>query len=68
MTSQSDFKKHLFRYNYDGKTWGFDIPATSREDAQRRLAAMTRATYDGELALSIPVGKPISRFIAWLRG
>ncbi len=50
-----EFKKYLFSYGHNGKQWGFDIPATSEQDARARLAKMQFAHYDGELVLTIPV-------------
>jgi len=51
----NEFKTYLFSYTHNGKKWGFELPATSQEDAQLRLSKIARARFDGELVASIPV-------------
>ena len=38
----------MFEYYHDGATWGIDIPAWSKEDAQSRINKMSFARYVGE--------------------
>jgi len=49
------FRTFLFSYQHNDKTWGFDVQATSAEDAQARLAKMARGTYEGTLIAAVPV-------------
>jgi hypothetical protein len=53
MTTSPTFETYLFRYRYDGKEWGFEIKATSLDDAKARLSQMCFARYDGVLKYSI---------------
>lgn len=54
-TSPTDFETYLFRYRHDGKEWGFEIKATSLDDAKARLSRMTFARYEGVLKMSIEI-------------
>lgn len=49
------FKTYLFRYQHNGAAWGFEVKATSPEDAKARLSKIANARYDGVLVMSIPV-------------
>ena len=49
---------YLFRYFYDNAWWSLEIPAYSKEDAEKRVACLTDAKYDGVLELEIEV--PVS--------
>jgi hypothetical protein len=64
MNSLEKFQTYLFSYRHNGANWAFDIQATSPEDAKARLAKIARASYDGELKVSIPVPDPRR---GWLR-
>ena len=48
-------KTYLFSYSHNGARWELRIQADSAEDAQQRLNRIPYATYDGELALEIPI-------------
>lgn len=74
-----DLKEHLFRYRYEGRTYGFSLDASSPADAKERLKQLTFAQYDGELVARIPVpgvprfavpiiGGLLTRWFAWSRG
>lgn len=65
MTSQVDrLKTYLFSYQHNGASWGFEIHASSPEDAKARLSKMAKARYDGVLVASIPV--PGGGFVRWV--
>ena len=66
------FQTHLLSYPYQGGQWGFELRATSQEDAEARIAAMHNyGQYDGILMGEIPAGIPGAglwvRFICWWR-
>jgi len=64
MNSQSDkFKTYLFKYQHEGATWGFDVQASSLEDAKARLSKISRAQYEGILSISIPVSSGLFTWI-----
>jgi hypothetical protein len=67
---EEKYKTYVFNYPYKGQTWGFDIKATSPEDAQARLKALAWAEYDGELGLviEVPMGNWLLKFWNWLTG
>jgi hypothetical protein len=48
------FSRYLFEYRHDGSEWGIEIVATSPQDAQDRLKAISWAHYKGEIAAKIP--------------
>ena len=48
-------RRYLFSYSFNGEQYCFDIPASSIQEAERRLGAMQWATYDGELHDEIAV-------------
>jgi len=58
------FNTYLFSYRHAGAVWGFEIKASSPEDAKARVAKLVFATYEGELVTRIPVG-PFPRW--WAR-
>ncbi len=68
MTSKVDgLKTYLFSYQHSGATWGFEIKASSPEDAKARLSKIANARYDGVLVASIPVPDLRgNRLIGWL--
>jgi hypothetical protein len=62
---------YLYEYDWDGSTWGFDIVAPSKEEADARLKRLPLARYvgqrDGE---PIPANFASSVYvwaITWLR-
>ena len=50
----SEFKNYLVSYRLDGAQWNIELPATSFEDAERRLSQLTFGRVDGELIASMP--------------
>jgi hypothetical protein len=63
-----DMRTHLFRYNYDGKVWQFEIRAHDEQDAKDRLARLAFASYMGVRVATIPVVlSPIAPVAVWLR-
>jgi len=71
MSDNSRFKTFIGSYNYQGSSWGFEILAENREDAEARFSAMHWGQIDGELIAKIPAVVPgtgvFPRFICWLR-
>jgi hypothetical protein len=61
-SNSSRYKIYLCDYQYNGHKWSIEIPATSFEDARKRLNALRCGEIVGELKLSIPV--PIH--LTWL--
>ncbi|MEL7720947.1 hypothetical protein AAG598_12965 [Citromicrobium bathyomarinum] len=55
-------------YRYDGAQWNIEVPATSIEDAQRRLGQLHFGRVDGEVIAHVPgsIG-PIAELVARLR-
>lgn len=49
------FRRYLFEYRHEGSEWGIEIMATSPQDAQERLKALSWARYKGTVAATIPV-------------
>ena len=49
--SSEGYDTYLCSYDYDGRRWSVDFPATSFHDAQKRLKAMAKGTVDGYQAL-----------------
>lgn len=63
----SEFKTFLASYGIDGHQFGFEIQATSFEDAQRRLDAIKAwGRIDGELQFIVPASGLFGRFLGWL--
>ena len=64
----SKMQTHLFSYRHDGKHWELGIKAENADDARRRIAALTYASYDGILVVKIPaVLGPFSLLAVWIR-
>lgn len=65
----NEFKTYLFSYSHNGKRWGFELPATSQEDAKVRLSKIANAQLDGELVASIPLpgGGLLHRLLRFFR-
>lgn len=62
----NEFKTYLFSYNHNGKRWGFELPATSQDDARVRLSKIACAKLDGELVASIPMPSGlVNRLLRW---
>tara|TARA_R110001592_G_scaffold229029_2_gene485642 strand:+ start:177 stop:425 length:249 start_codon:yes stop_codon:yes gene_type:complete len=66
--SMSDFKNYLVSYRYDGGQWNIELPATSIEDARRRLSQLHFGQLEGELIANIPGSMgPLAILAAWVR-
>lgn len=50
----TEFKTYLVSYRHDGGEWNIELPATSLEDAQRRLGQLHFGRVDGEIIATIP--------------
>ena len=63
-------KTYLFRYNYNGGQYGFEIPADSLDEAWERVGAIRNMPvgYDGTLEAKIPaaVGWWVPLYV-WVR-
>ena len=68
--SEPKYKTYLFEYPYRGDRWGFEIMATSPEDAEARFKALPWGQYSGELIHSVEVkeGGFWDRLWRWLAG
>lgn len=49
-----EFKNYLVSYRHDGAQWNIELPATSIEDAERRLGQLHFGRVDGEIVANIP--------------
>jgi hypothetical protein len=64
----SGFKPFLFSYWYEGAEWNIEVPARSREDAKKRVSALTLARCDGEVIARMPAALgPVARILAFIR-
>ncbi|MBF5090464.1 hypothetical protein F1640_10650 [Novosphingobium sp. NBM11] len=62
------FKHFLVSYRLDGAQWNIEIPATSFEDAERRLSQIHFGRVEGEVIATVPgVMGPIAGLAAWIR-
>lgn len=50
----SDMKRFLVSYRHDGAQWNIELPATSFEDAERRLSQLHFGRVDGEVVATLP--------------
>jgi hypothetical protein len=68
--NEPKYKTYLFEYPYNGDRWGFEIMATSPEDAVARFKQIPWGQYSGELVHSIEVkdGGALSHLFRWLGG
>lgn len=55
MPSPYCFHTFLLSYRHAGKTWGFEILATSTEDVRARLSKMATGKHEANLFASVPV-------------
>lgn len=53
------YETYLCEYRYKGEAWGFQIQATSQEDAEARLKAMGWAKVNGMVGFTIPGWAPM---------
>lgn len=62
------FKRFLVSYRLDGAQWNIEIPATSLEDAERRLGQLHFGRVEGEVIATMPSAMgPIAGLAAWFR-
>lgn len=62
------FKTYLVSYRHDGAQWNIELPATSQEDAERRLSQLTFGRVDGEIVAKIPASAgPLVMLLTRLR-
>jgi len=54
--AERKFQTYLFEYEYDGSTWGFEMKASTPEDAEARVQKLPWARYVGELKATFPIG------------
>lgn len=54
-SNSTQYQIYLCDYQYDGHKWSVEIPATSFEDAQNRLKALSKGEIVGHLKLAISV-------------
>lgn len=47
--TNTPFKTYGFNYEYKGKQYAFDVLASSYDEATEQVAAMSRASFFGEL-------------------
>jgi hypothetical protein len=60
---------HLFSYRFADARWTLEIKAKDANEARERLKALAWATYDGELAATVPIApRRAIRLFDWLRG
>lgn len=52
-------KNYGFNYTHDGKNYAFHVVATSAEEAESKVRAMSAATPFGELQESLPMPMPM---------
>lgn len=50
----TEFKRYLVSYRHDGAQWNIEVPATSQQDAERRLSQIHFGKVDGEIIANIP--------------
>jgi hypothetical protein len=65
----NEYKVYLFEYPYKGDRWGFEIKATSPEDAEARFKQIPWGKYSGELLFSHEVSQDglLHQIIDWFR-
>lgn len=66
MTDET-YQTYIFEYPYKGRRWGFEIMATSPEDAEARFKALQWGEYQGRLIASVDVPNLFDRIWKWLR-
>ncbi len=61
-------QRYLFSYDFRGDRYSLEVVADSPAAAQAKVAAMSRATLDGEVAFSLHVPFSPQGFLARLFG
>ncbi|WP_426879041.1 hypothetical protein [Glaesserella parasuis] len=61
-------KCYAVSYSFDGKKWATEVYANSFEEAQEKVKAMSQATVDGEIHLSVYIPEnPLSKIARLMR-
>jgi hypothetical protein len=64
--SDQEYKTYIGSYRHQGSEWSFEIQATSREDAEKRLMAIAcNGRIDGEVVLKVELKE--NRLPAWTK-
>lgn len=59
---------YSFSYRHDDATWGFEVWASSPEDARAKVSKMAYATDDGVMVAKLPVlAGPLAKAITRIR-
>lgn len=68
--SEDYYKTYLFEYPYKGDRWGFELMATSPEDAEARFKALPWGEYKGELVFrtDVPAAGFFVKLWNWFKG
>jgi len=61
-------KRYTFSYVFEREEWAGEVWADSKEEAQRKVRAMSSGIVEGELMFDIRVPNFIGRIAEWLRG
>lgn len=56
-------KIYLYEYSYDGKNWGLEITAHSKEDADDIVKRLPLARYDGVLEFQVKAPHGLAWFL-----
>ncbi|HDR1501821.1 TPA: hypothetical protein QB448_002252 [Pasteurella multocida] len=59
---QEEMKRYVISYYFKGSKWATEVYAHSFEEAQEKVKAMSQATVDGEIHLSVYIPEnPLSK-------
>lgn len=62
------FQTYVVTYRHEGAEWHLDLPATSLEDARRRLSQLALARVDGVGFAKIPATLgPLAKAVVFAR-
>lgn len=65
---QEKMKCYAVSYSFGGKKWATEVYANSFEEAQEKVKAMSQATVDGEIHLSVYIPEsPLSKVARLIR-
>lgn len=65
---QEKMKRYAISYYFGGKRWATEVYAHSFEEAQEKVKAMSQATVDGEIHLSVYIPEnPLSKIARLVR-
>lgn len=67
-TMSDGFQTYLVSYRHEGQEWSLELPATSFEDARRRLSMLALGRVDGVMVAKVPAPLgPIAVALAAIR-